>query len=91
MLETKCVSDNSKMLVTGTNIQMMPPSLDDQGRNSVKSIENVSPNLSYQHDDVTNITEAVIISDGLSLWRLVKYRRIIDTVLKFYWNKVRCI
>ena len=64
MLETKCVGDNFKMLVTilimlVTNIlYLLTSKRCHQDLNSVANILKLSPTVSHQHHNVTNMTVA---------------------------------
>ena len=94
MLETKCVDDNLKMLVTvlaisvtnilyfitlasGTNIQKMSPNI-----NFVANILKLSPTVSHQHQNVTNMTVAAILWACLFLknFLLVHFCRSVEKI-----------
>ena len=94
MLETKCFGDNLKMTVTdsailvtnilyfltlasGTNIQKMSPNI-----NFVANILKLSPTVSHQHQNVTNMTVAAILWACLFLknFLLIHFCRSIEKI-----------
>ena len=81
MLETKCVGDSFKMLVTGfghfglyfLTLPWTPTSKRcHQDLNSVDNILNLPPTVSHQHHNVTNMT----ITDGIYCLHTCSMRKI---------------
>ena len=86
MLETKCVGDNLKMLVTLLAHWRRAPTSKwcHQDLNSVASILKLSTTSSHQHQNVTNMTIAVLFDTLPNFTNIAQGRHWIVGFLIFY-------